>query len=122
MSYDRVSVRQVLDQVKADQRSSLTPAESKTLCDAYDIPLPKEALAASAKEAAQLAAQIGFPVVMKIVSPDILHKTDAGGVLVGVKSATEAEHAYDTIVRSAAAYKPGAKIAGVQIQQMLVEP
>ena len=119
MSYDRASVRQVLDRVKADQRSSLTPAESKILCDAYGIPLPREALAASAKEAARLAGEIGFPVVMKIVSPDILHKTEAGGVIVGVKSAAEAEQAYETIVRSASAYKPGAKIAGVQIQQML---
>jgi acetyl coenzyme A synthetase (ADP forming)-like protein len=119
MSYDRVSVRRVLDQVKADQRSSLTPAESKILCDAYGIPLPQEALASSAKDAARLASEVGFPVVMKIVSPDILHKTDAGGVLVGVKSAAEAEQAYDSIVRSATAYKPDAKIAGVQIQQMV---
>src|SRR5579859_1338686 len=119
MSYDRASVRQVLDRVKADKRASLTPAESKILCDAYNIPLPREALATSAKDAARMAAEIGFPVVIKIVSPDILHKTDAGGVIVGVKTAAEAEQAYETIVRSAAAYKPGAKIAGVQIQQML---
>jgi acetyl coenzyme A synthetase (ADP forming)-like protein len=119
MSYDRVAVRQVLDRVKADRRSSLTPAESKILCDAYGIPLPQEALAASAKEAARLAGEIGLPVVMKIVSPDILHKTEAGGVIIGVKSATEAEQAYETIVRSATAYKSSAKINGVQIQQML---
>ncbi len=119
MSYDRASVRQVLDRVKAEQRSSLSPAESKILCDAYGIPVPQEALAASAKEAARLAGEIGFPVVMKIVSPDILHKTDAGGVVVGVKSAAEAEQAFETIVRSAKEYKPDAKIAGVQIQRML---
>ena len=119
MSYDRASVRQVLDRVKADKRASLTPAESKVLCEAYGIPVPREALAASAKDAARMAAEIGFPVVMKIVSPDILHKTDAGGVIVGVKSAADAEQAYESIVRSARAYKPGAKIAGIQIQQML---
>jgi acetyl coenzyme A synthetase (ADP forming)-like protein len=119
MSYDRASVRQVLDRVKADQRSSLTPAENKILCDAYGIPLPREAVATSAREAGRLAGEIGFPIVMKIVSPDILHKTDAGGVVVGVKSAADAEQAYETIVRNATAYKSSAKIAGVQIQQML---
>ncbi len=119
MSYDRASVRQVLNRVQAEKRSSLTPAESKILCDAYGIPVPQEATAGSAEAAARLAAEIGFPVVMKIVSPDILHKTDAGGVVVGVKSATEAAQAYDSIIRNASAYKRDAKISGVQIQQML---
>ena len=86
MSYDRASARQVLNRIQAEKRSSLTPAESKILCDAYGIPLPQEAIAGSPEEAARLAAEIGFPVVMKIISPDILHKTDAGGVVVGVKS------------------------------------
>ena len=119
MSYDRASVRQVLNRVQAEKRSSLTPAESKILCDAYGIPLPQEAIAGSAEEAARLAAEIRFPVVMKIISPDILHKTDAGGVVVGVKSAAEAAQAYDSIVRNALAYKRDARISGVQIQQML---
>ena len=119
MSYDQAPVRQVLDRVKAERRTSLTPAESKILCDAYEIPLPQEGIATSSAEAAKIAGDIGFPVVMKIVSPDILHKTDAGGVIVGVKSAVEASQAYDTIVGNAKTYKAGAKIAGVQIQQML---
>ena len=62
---------------------------------------------------------MGFPVVMKIVSPDILHKTEAGGVIVGVKSADEAAKAYDTILANAKKYKADAKIDGVQVQQML---
>jgi len=119
MSYDQAPVRQVLDRVKAERRTSLSPAESKILCDAYEIPLPQEGIATSSAEAAKIAGDIGFPVVMKIVSPDILHKTDAGGVIVGVKSAVEASQAYDTIVGNAKTYKAGAKIAGVQIQQML---
>jgi acetyl coenzyme A synthetase (ADP forming)-like protein len=119
MSYDRASVRQALNRVQAEKRSSLTPVESKILCDAYGIPLPQEAIAGSADEAARLAGEIGFPVVMKIVSPDILHKTDAGGVVVGVKSAAEAAQAYDSIIRKAVAYRRDAKISGVQIQQML---
>ncbi len=73
----------------------------------------------SAGEAAKLAQAMGFPVVLKIVSPDILHKTEAGGVLVGVKSPAEAEKAYDTIIANAKKYKATAKIDGVQVQQML---
>ena len=62
---------------------------------------------------------MGFPVVMKIVSPDILHKTEAGGVIVGVKSADEAANGYDTILANAKKYKADAKIVGVQVQQMI---
>ena len=119
MSYDWARVRGVLDKLNAEGRTSLTPDESKTLCAAYGIPQPKEALATSSAEAARLSTQIGFPVVMKIVSPDILHKTDAGAVLVGVRSAAEAEQAYETILRNAKKHTPGAKVSGVLIQQML---
>ena len=119
MSYDRASVRAVLDRVKAEGRGSLNPAECRALCTAYGIAIPREAIAASARDAARMAAELGFPVVMKVVSPEILHKTEAGGVVVGVKSAAEAEAAYATIVRKANAYKPGVRLEGVQIQQML---
>src|SRR6202049_2651652 len=71
------AVRKVLDRVKADKRTSLTAPEGKLVCDAYGIPVPKEGVAKSAGEAAKIASDMGFPVVMKIVSPDILHKTDA---------------------------------------------
>ena len=81
------AVRRVLDTVKAEKRTSLTAPEGKLVCDAYGIPVPKEGVAKSAAEAAKLASGMGFPVVMKIVSPDILHKTEAGGVVVGVKTA-----------------------------------
>ncbi len=119
MSNDRALVRGVLDQVKAAGRTSLTPAESKTLCASYGISQPKEAIATSGAEAARIAAEIGFPVVMKIVSPDILHKSDAGAVMVGVKTAAEAEQAYAMILSSAKKYKPDASVSGVLIQQML---
>src|SRR5881398_2644607 len=89
MSNSADAVRQVLDAVKADKRTSLTAPEGKLVCDAYGIPVPKEGVAKSATDAAKLASDMGFPVVMKIVSPDILHKTEAGGVIVGLKSADE---------------------------------
>src|SRR5271168_4874283 len=119
MSNAKDSVRKVLDQVKADQRTSLTAPEGKLVCDAYGIPVPKEGVAKSPAEAAGIATQMGFPVVMKIVSPDILHKTEAGGVVVGVKTAAEAEQSYETILANAKKYKADAKIEGIQVQQML---
>src|SRR6478609_1185378 len=119
MSYDKAKVRQVLDEVKKAGRDSLTAPEGKLVCDAYGISVPKEGVVTSAAEASKLAGSMGFPVVMKIVSPDILHKTEAGGVIVGVKSADEATKAYDTILANAKKYKADAKIDGIQVQQML---
>src|SRR4029078_4730243 len=113
------AVRRVLDTVKAEKRTSLTAPEGKLVCDAYGIPVPKEGVAKSAAEAAKRATAMGFPVVMKIVSPDILHKTEAGGVVVGVKTAADAEKTYETILANAKKYKADAKIEGVQVQQML---
>src|SRR2546430_4689358 len=113
------AVRRVLDTVKAEKRTSLTAPEGKLVCDAYGIPVPKEGWAKPAGEAAKLATGMGFPVVMKIVSPDILHKTEAGGVVVGVKTATDAEKTYETILANAKKYKADAKIDGIQVQQML---
>ena len=112
-------IRAILDQARAEGRTSLTAPEGKILCDAYGIPVPKEAVATSAEDAAKAASGMGYPVVMKIVSPDILHKTEAGGVLVGVKSAAEAEKGYDTILANARHYKSDAQVVGVQVQQML---
>jgi acetyl coenzyme A synthetase (ADP forming)-like protein len=113
------AVRKVLDKAKAEGRTSLTAPEGKLVCDAYGIPVPKEGVANSAQDAAKLADGMGFPVVLKIVSPDILHKTEAGGVLVGLKSAEEVSKGYDTILANAKKYKADAKIDGVQVQQML---
>ncbi|WP_020178651.1 acetate--CoA ligase family protein [Methylopila sp. M107] len=116
---EAATVRKVLDAVRADGRTALTAPEAKIVCDAYAIPLPKEGLATSADQAVRLASSIGYPVVMKIVSADILHKTDAGGVIVGVKADGEARAAFDQILANARRYKADAKIEGVQIQQML---
>jgi acetyl coenzyme A synthetase (ADP forming)-like protein len=120
MSHSKDAVRKILDSVKADKRTSLTAPEGKLVCDAYGIPVPKEGVAKSAAEAVKLATGTGFPVVMKIVSPDILHKTEAGGVMVGVKTADDVERNYATILANAKKYKSDAKIEGIQVQQMLL--
>jgi len=90
MSNDKSAVRRILDHVKAAGRTTLTAPEARGLCEAYGIAIPREGVVTNATDAATLAAKIGFPVVMKIVSPQILHKTEAGGVLVSVKWAEEA--------------------------------
>jgi acetyl coenzyme A synthetase (ADP forming)-like protein len=119
MSYDRKVVQDVLDAALAEGRTSLSAPEAKKVADAYGIPTPGEGLATTAEETASLAQEIGFPVVLKIVSPEILHKTDAGGVIVGVEDADAASKGYDEIVRNAKAYDADATITGVQVQQML---
>jgi acetyl coenzyme A synthetase (ADP forming)-like protein len=120
-THDRNAVRRILDLAKAAGRTSLTAPEARGICEAYGINIPREGLATTGQEAVKLATEIGFPVVMKIVSPQILHKTEAGGVLVGVKSAEQAAQGFATIVENARRYSPEAEIQGVQIQQMVAE-
>src|SRR6185436_12677161 len=112
-------VRRVIDAVKAEGRTALTAPEGKLVCEAYGIPVPKEGVAKSAADAAAIAMAMGFPVVLKIVSPEILHKTEAGGVLVGVKTADEAQKGYDTIIANAKKYNAKASILGGHRQQKL---
>jgi len=119
MAHDKAAVRKILDKVKAEGRTSLTAPEGKLVCDAYGIAAPKEGVATSAADAAKMASGMGFPVVLKIVSPEILHKTEAGGVLVGVKSAEEAEKGFATIMANAKKYDAKANLLGIQVQQML---
>ncbi|HYC14480.1 MAG TPA: acetate--CoA ligase family protein, partial [Stellaceae bacterium] len=119
MASYKAAVRKILQHVRNEGRTALTAPEGKIVCDAYGITVPKEGVVASAAQAAGLARKIGFPVVMKIVSPDILHKTEAGGVVVGVKTPADAQKAYRQILASAKKYDKKAKIDGVQVQQML---
>jgi acetyl coenzyme A synthetase (ADP forming)-like protein len=116
---NKMAVRRLLDGVKAAGRAALSAPEGKQLCEAYGIPVPQEALARSAPEAARLAVGMGLPVVLKIVSPDILHKTEAGGVLVGLNTAEEVSKGYERILANARGYKADANIEGVQVQKML---
>lgn len=101
MIHDKATVRAILDAVKLAGRESLTAPEGKRVCDAYGISVPQEGVANSAAESEKLAIAMGFPVVMKIVSTDILHKTEAGGVVVGIPNAQEASKAYQTIIENA---------------------
>jgi acetyl coenzyme A synthetase (ADP forming)-like protein len=115
------AVGEVLEAARTEGRTSLSAPEAKRVCDAYGIAVPREGLATSAYEAVTIAEDIGFPVVLKIVSPDILHKTEAGGVLVGLTSADDVSAGYETIVENARSYDANAEVTGVQVQQMLSE-
>ncbi|HMA79464.1 MAG TPA: acetate--CoA ligase family protein, partial [Candidatus Binatia bacterium] len=102
---DKKVLRTLIDSVRASGRRALSAPEAQLLCDAYGIPTPKQGLAKSAVEAVKIAARLRYPVALKIVSDDILHKTEAGGVIVGVKTPIEVRPAFERLVKSAKAYK-----------------
>jgi acyl-CoA synthetase (NDP forming) len=97
----------------------LSEREAKNLLAGEGLPVPREHLVTSAVEAASAAAKLSFPVVMKIESPDIQHKTEAGGVKLDIASEPEARQAFDAIMASARAYSPGADLRGVSVQEMV---
>jgi acetate---CoA ligase (ADP-forming) len=116
---DRRKVGEILEIVKSENRLALREDEGKAILQAYDVPVPMEGLASTADRAVELADEIGYPVVMKIASPDIFHKTDVGGVAVGVESAEEVRIHFDMLTRRSKEHMPRARIDGVSIQQML---
>lgn len=98
----------------------LDEAATTALLTAYDVPVPPNALVSSREEAAQKAAEMGFPVVLKIQSPDIAHKTEAGGVALNI-GAGEVEAVFDRIIANAGAHAPDARIEGVLVQKMMTK-
>jgi len=116
---DEDKIRSILNGARIEGRLSLTIDEAIRVAEAAGIPMPKALIARSREEAGVLADSIGYPIAMKIVSPDIIHKTDIGGVVLGVKSRAEAEENYDVLVRRARLAMPGARITGVLVQKMV---
>jgi acetyl-CoA synthetase (ADP-forming) len=108
----------IISQARLEGRKALLETEAKTICMEYAIPVTKFELAKNEGEAAELAEKIGYPVVLKIVSPDIIHKSDAGAVKVNLKSKVEVQNAYGQILENAKKYKATAKIVGVLVQEM----
>ena len=109
---------EILTKAAKERRSLLTEIESKELMKAARIPVVETRLAISKKEATELAVKLGFPVVMKIVSPDVVHKSDAGGVKLSIQNATQAGRAYSEILANIKKHYPKAKIVGVSVQKM----
>lgn len=108
----------IINQAKKEGRKALLEPEAKAICAEYGITVNKFDVATNAKEAVAQAEKIGYPIVLKIVSPDIIHKSDAGGVKVNLKTAAEVEAAFKTIMDNAKKYKADAQIVGEIVQEM----
>jgi len=115
---DKEAALDVIAKVRAQGRAGMTECESKQVFMAYGLPVVKTAIAEDEEAAVETAQAYGFPVVMKIVSPDILHKSDAGGVKVNIKDEAGVRDAYQTILKNAKAYKADAEIHGIIVQEM----
>jgi acetyltransferase len=118
LEHDRQRARTVIQNCLAAGKTRLGEIDGLALLDCYGFTTLPTKLSRDEEEAARIAAEIGFPVVMKIVSPQILHKSDAGGVVVGVKNAEEAKKAFARIMSNARKYDPTAVLEGVLVQQM----
>ena len=115
---DKNDALAVINNARADGRNALTEIEAKQVFSAYGLPVTKSKLAKTEDEAVAFAKEIGYPIVLKIVSPDILHKSDAGGVIVDIRDEKGIREGFQAIMKNAKAYKADAKIHGIVIQEM----
>ncbi len=116
---DKDKVKEIFDSVKKEGRTSLLEEEGLQILQIYGFPLPKSTLAKTESDAIKTAKEIGYPVVMKIASPQIIHKSDAGGVKVGLSNDKEVENAFKEIVENAKKYDKNAVIKGVLVVEMV---
>jgi len=114
-------IKKIIEEVRMEDRLSLTVEEAFRIGEAAGISTPPAKIAKSRSEAGKIADSIGYPVVMKIVSPEILHKTDVGGVVLNIKSREDVEQNYDAILRKIRLFMPQARVLGVLIQRMAPE-
>ena len=115
---DRDEVKRTFLQVARDGRSILSEPEAKAVLDAYQIPAVKTVVARSAEECAKAAEKLGFPVAIKVLSHDITHKSDVGGIALNVRSASEAANQFSKITTRVQEARPDATIIGVSVQVM----
>ncbi|MBI2311110.1 MAG: bifunctional acetate--CoA ligase family protein/GNAT family N-acetyltransferase [Betaproteobacteria bacterium] len=119
---DSAGARLLIESILAEKRRVLNEMESKALLAAFHIPVANTVVAHSVSEAIMIAEQIGFPVAMKVNSPQVIHKSDVGGVRLNVNSAQEVRAAYNEILAAVAKHQPGAAIEGISIQPMTRKP
>lgn len=111
-------VRSIIDKAKSEGRNLLSEIEAKAIFGSIGIKTVETRLATSQTDAAKICDQLGYPVVMKILSPDITHKSDVGGVKLGLKNKEEVFEAYQSIMDTVKQHFPTAKIEGVSVQNM----
>jgi len=116
---DKESVERVFGRCRAEGRLELGEMEAREILKAYGIRVPEAELASDIDEAKEIAKRIGYPLVLKIVSPNILHKTDVGGVRIGIGSEKELEEDYDEILFHVRKYIPDANIRGILVQEFI---
>jgi acetyltransferase len=109
----------ILRNVACENREMLTEAEAKDFLEYYNFPVIKTKTAKTEDEAARLASEIGYPVVLKVLSPQIVHKTDAGGVMLDLKTESAVRQAFSRIIENAKKYNPASEILGVTVQRMI---
>jgi len=119
LKVNKPKAKTIFDKVKREGRPNLLEEEGLEVLRAYGFPLPKSTLAKTENDAVKTAKKIGYPVVMKITSPQIIHKSDAGGVKVNLKNDNEVKVAFKTIVTNAKKYNKKAEIKGVLIVEMI---
>jgi len=111
--------RSIIRKACSEGRTKLLEHEALDLLEAYGIPKPPHAFVNSAAEAVNAARRIGFPIALKVVSPDILHKSDVGGVVLGLQSGDEVEQGFNELMNNVKAKAPYARVAGVLVQWMV---
>jgi acetyl-CoA synthetase (ADP-forming) len=116
--FDLNKTDKIIADARKEGRKALLEPEAKTICTEYGIAVTEFKVAKSEKEAVALAEKAGFPVVLKIISPDIIHKSDAGGVVVNLRTKDEVKAAYNRILENAKKYKSDAKIVGILVEEM----
>lgn len=115
---DKQKALEIIKKARADGRNALTEIESKRVFEAYSLPVTRSELTTTKDEAVEVAEKFGFPIVMKIVSPDILHKSDAGGVVIDIQNVDGIRKAFNEIITNAKTYNTKANIHGVVVQEM----
>ena len=111
-------VSKIFEEARKEGRNYLLEPEAKTICMEYGIPVTKFRVAKTADEAVKFAEEIGYPTVLKIVSPDVIHKFDVGGVVLSLKSPEDIRDAYKKILENVKKQKPEAKVKGILVQEM----
>lgn len=119
---DVEGARMVIEGALQERRKVLSEMESKAILSAFHIPVAQTLVADSPNEALLIAQQMGFPVAMKVNSPDITHKTDAGGVMLNLANAQAVRAAFYEIIESVKRYRPEARVEGISIEPMIVKP
>ena len=118
---EKDKVREIFNKCRAEERLELGESEARGILEAYGIRIPRAELAVDIDDAKRIAEDLGYPLVLKIVSPNILHKTDVGGVRIGIKNKKELEENFNDILFNVKKYMPDANISGILIQEFITD-